>query len=270
MMTSLLLLAALAATASSGPVRISSETLQSPYDLVRGTVALPTDAPKAAWFPESLEYELKWGIFAVGFSDLKAQRVEDLNGRPAYRIVSEAKSNPFCDKFYKVRDLNESWIDVQDFKSLGYSKKLREGHFFRDEWVLYDYDAKSFLTKMTNKEGQSSWSSGKIPGPVQDILSAIYSLRPRALKVGDEVIVDVNTKQNWPLVIKVLRKKRIETPAGKFDTLEVEPFLRDEGLFIQKGKRLQVWLTDDVRHIPVRMSVEVFFGNITATLIKAR
>ncbi len=267
-LAAILLAAGLSARAASAAA-ISSATVQQPFDLVRGTVALPASHPDVTWLPpEVLEYEVKWGIMYVGNSTLNLREVVDFNGRPAFHIVSEAKSTPFCDRFYAVRDINESWLDVADMHSLGYSKKLREGQFFRDEWVLYDYPGKKFLSKTTNKDGQFTWNGGTIPGSVQDILSSMYLLRSKDLKVGTEVTLDVNTKQNWPLVIKVIRKKRVDVPAGSFNTLEVEPSLRDEGIFIQKGKRLQIWLTDDARRIPVRMSVEVFFGNVTASLSK--
>ncbi len=253
------------------PVAISTAIAQ-PYELARGTLPVSSSATLAAvpWFPEYLRYEVKWGIFSVGTSDLHAREILDFNGAPAYHIVSEAKSNSFCDAFYKVRDLNESWIDARELYSLGYLKKLREGSYHRDEWVLYDNGAKRWVSKAVSRQGEESYAAGELPGPVQDILSSMYYIRSKPLKVGDEITLDVNTRKNWPLVIKVTRKARVHVPAGRFDTVEVEPFLRQEGIFIQKGKRLQVWLTDDARHLPVRMSVEVFFGNVTADLIEAK
>lgn len=264
-----LLCAGLAAGAAAQPVKLSSQTVSEPGQLVKGAIPYSAEHAQVPWSPpEYLEYEVKWGVLSVGTSNLQTKQVVDFNGEPAFHIVSEARSSKFCDRFYPVRDMNESWIHATTLHSLGYLKKLREGTFYRDEWVLYDYSDKKFLAKTTNREGQSRWDTGAIPGPVQDILSSIYLVRGRELKVGTEVVVDVNTKQNWPLVIKVLRKKLVEVPAGKFMTFEVEPFLREEGIFIQKGKRLQVWLTDDKRRIPVRMSVEVVFGNVTASLTK--
>ena len=65
-----------------------------------------------------------------------------------------------------------------------------------------------------------------------------------------------------------LRREMIEVPAGRFKTGVVEPFLRQEGIFVQKGKRLQVWLTDDERHVPVFMRVEIIFGSISAYLLR--
>jgi hypothetical protein len=146
---------------------------------------------------------------------------------------------------------------------MGYSKQLREGHFFRNEWVVYDYPQKTFLSKTTNKDNSFYYKQGSIPGPVQDILSSLYYIRTKPLHIGDEITLDANTKDNWPLVIKVVSKARV----NGFNTVIVEPFLRQgEGIFVQKGRKLRVWLTDDSRHIPVRMTVEVAFGHVSTSL----
>jgi hypothetical protein len=282
MVTTLLIAVLSLPAASEGPIAVSSVPLTvavsslpltgavfpSPHELVRGPAALSDWTVKPAWFPEALEFEVKWGIFMVGWASLKVQEVVDFAGQTAFRLVNEAQSNKFCDGFYKVRDINESWIRVSDHRSLGYSKKLREGQFFRDEWVRFEYSDNTFTSHKVDRDGTVTPSSGTIPGPVQDILSSIYYLRPKSLKVGEEVILDVNDKSNWPLVVRVIRKQRITVPAGTFDTVLVEPALRQEGLFIQKGKKLEVWLTDDDRHMPVFMRVEVFFGHISAYLKK--
>jgi hypothetical protein len=95
-----------------------------------------------------------------------------------------------------------------------------------------------------------------------------YIRAQKNLEPGADVILDVNTKQNWPLVVHVVKKERIRVPAGTFDTVLVEPAIRHEGIFIQKGKKLQIWLTDDEKRTPVQMKVEVFFGHISAKLVK--
>jgi hypothetical protein len=249
-------------------VEISSSTITEPHQLMQGPVAFSTAMLHLTAYPEELAYDVSWGIVGVGRATLNVREIVDFNGIPAYHIVSEAKSNAFCDTFYKVRDVNESWIDARNLTSLGYSKKLREGHFFRDEWVLYDKPAGKFLSKKTNRDGTFAWSAGTIPVQVQDILSAVYYVRSRPLAPGDEIVADVNTKQTWPLVVRVLRRETVKTGAGTFPCLVVEPALRDEGIFIQKGRKLQLWFTDDERKVPVLMRVEVFFGHVTARLSK--
>ncbi|MBI5241592.1 MAG: DUF3108 domain-containing protein [Elusimicrobia bacterium] len=258
----------LALSIRSFAVDISSASITEPHQLSQGTVEFSTALLHLTVYPEELTYDVSWGIIAVGRATLNVREIARFNGAPAYHIVSEAKSNAFCDTFYKVRDINESWLDARDLTSLGYSKKLREGHFFRDEWVLYDKPAGKFLSKRTDRDGKFTWSAGTIPVVVQDILSSVYYVRSRQLAPGDEVSIDVNTKRTWPLVVRVLRRETVKTGAGTFPCLVVEPALRDEGIFIQKGRKLQLWLTDDERKVPVLMRVEVFFGHVTARLSK--
>ncbi len=240
--------------------------LRDPEELVDKDLPLTAAAQKLTTYPEQLIYDVGWGFIGVGQATLEARRLVDFGGRPAFEIESRAFSNTFCDTFYKVRDLNKSWIDAATLHSLGYLKRLREGSFFRDEWVLFDAAGGKFLARTTGRDGNFSVRTGTIPAQVHDILSSMYYVRTRQLEVGQDIVVDVNTKENWPLVVKVVKRERIKVPAGKFDTFLVEPMLRKEGLFIQKGKRLRIWLTADARKIPVLIKVEVFFGHITIEL----
>jgi hypothetical protein len=45
--------------------------------------------------------------------------------------------------------------------------------------------------------------------------------------------------------------------------------MTSEGIFYRKGEIL-IWLTDDSRHVPVKMQTKVAIGAITATLVQAK
>lgn len=246
----------------------SAEGWIDPHSLSGSTLSYSDSFRKLTAFPEHLVYDVSWGVIGVGQATLEVEEVRQFHSRSAYHIVSRAVSNGFCDTFYKVRDVNESWLDAVELRSLAYAKQLREGRFFRDESVVYDYASKTYDARWFGRDGSYSVRSGTIPVSVQDILSSLYYVRSRDLVPGSDVVLDVNTKDNWPLVVRVVRKESIKTPAGRFDTILVEPALRQEGIFIQKGKKLQVWLTDDAKKAPVQMKVEVFFGHVTAKLAK--
>lgn len=250
---------------AAAPVEISP-AIADPHQLVGGVGAMKAEYRTLAAFPEKLIFDMAWGMIGVGQATLEVEDLVEFNGRAAYHIVSRALSNHFCDGFYKVRDINESWMDAETLTSLGYSKRLREGHFFRDEWILNQNG--KWVGKWAGRDGNFSVATGTAPIGVQDILSSMYFLRNKTLTPGTDIVLDVNTRQNWPLVIRVIKKERVKTPAGRFDAFLVEPALRHEGIFVQKGNRLQLWLTDDPKHVPVMMKVEVFFGSITARLSK--
>lgn len=248
-----------------GLVAITSAII-SPSQLMGREVPYDPSFMKLPVFPEKITLQVSWGMLDVGEATLQVSRIVMFNGRPAYHLVSEARSNSFCDTFYRVRDLNESWLDARTLTSLGYSKKLREGGFFRDEWVLYDRDANTFVARRVDKKGDFAVRTGTIPARVQDILSAIYYVRAQDLEGRSEVIVDVNTPDNWPLSVKIKQRETVKTHRGRLRAVMVEPEMRREGLFVQKGKRLRLWLSNDAQKRPLLMKVEVFFGHITASL----
>jgi hypothetical protein len=62
----------------------------------------------------------------------------------------------------------------------------------------------------------------------------------------------------------VLRREKVQTHVGKYDTVVVEPSMASGG--VAREEKLQVWYSDDERHIPVRIRTEVKFGSVTATL----
>ena len=248
-----------------GRVAISS-AIMSPAQLIGPSVPYSPDYKPLPDFPEKLIFDMSWGLLSVGEATLGVDKIVMFNGRPAYHLVSEARSNSFCDTFYVVRDLNESWLDARTLTSLGYSKKVREGHFFRDEWVLYDRDAGVFINRRINRDGSFNVRTGTIPAQVQDILSSIYYTRAQPLNDGGEVRVDVNTPDNWPLIIKVMKRESVKVPAGRFQAIQVEPGMAREGIFVQKGKRLRLWFSDEPKRRMLMMKAEVFFGNVTASL----
>ena len=126
----------------------------------------------------------------------------------------------------------------------------------------------TFKGQKINKNNIAAEQSGQLSGPVQDILSSLYFTRTQKLETGKDIILDVNTQKNWPLVIKVYKKERVKTPAGEFECYVVEPKIREEGIFVAKGKKLMIWLTADEERIPVLMKAEVFIGHVSARLVR--
>jgi len=69
--------------------------------------------------------------------------------------------------------------------------------------------------------------------------------------------------------VRVIRRERVEVPAGKFDCVVVEPVLKSEGIFKSKGE-MMVWISDDDRRIPVQVKSKVPIGSISVSLTDMR
>jgi hypothetical protein len=219
---------------------------------------------------ENLDYVIRWGAITGGYSQLAIQGVDLIGAHPVYHIVSQAHSTGLVDKFYRVNDRNESWISMDTPYSLRYQKQIQEGKYRVQEVVDLDQDTHQFHEHEDRLDKNShDQKDGPIPPNVLDILGSLYYVRTLPLAVGASYTIDVHSgDKTWPLMVKVLKRERIKVKAGKFDCFKVQPLLREPGVFVSKGKKLEVWLTADARRIPVLMRSEIFIGHVSAELVR--
>lgn len=223
---------------------------------------------KPVWLGETLKYNVGWSFIVAGTATLTTGRIVDNNGVLAYELRADAKSHSIIDAVFKVRDINISWLDVNSLKSLGYWQSVREGKYARDEWLILDYNSHTYNNHKQDKQGNVKTQQLTFTGDsVLDMLSSLYYVRLQPLPEKGVVYFDIiNRKQQYPLKVTVLGKKKVKVKAGEFNCIVVEPQFSGEGIFISKGKSLKVWLTDDERRLPVKMAAEVFIGSVTAEL----
>ncbi len=220
---------------------------------------------------EHLLFQIRWGLVTGGYATMSIPSIEPIGGLPAYHFLSEARSTGLVDAFYRVRDRNEAWMDTTAPRSLRYSKTIQEGKYSVDEVVNLDPLALTFhLTEVRHdKNDAREEKKCVIPENVLDVLSSLYYIRTQTLEVGKSFTLDVHSgDKTWPLLVKVNSLEKIKVKAGTFLCYRVEPVLRERGIFISKGKKLEVWLTADAHHMPVLMRSEIFIGHISAELVK--
>ncbi|MDZ7266630.1 MAG: DUF3108 domain-containing protein [candidate division KSB1 bacterium] len=217
---------------------------------------------------EKLTFLVRYGPIVAGTAVMSVPEVVTVNGRPCYHLLSEANTNSFFSRLYRVEDRVSSFADVEGIFSWRYVKNQREGSF-RDERVV-DFDPAARIA-ITAKNGRRDTVA--IPLFVQDIISAFYYIRTQKLEPGDTVYVDnYDNGKILPLKITVYRREKIKVRAGKFNCLVVEPHLKTPGLYNQKG-RLIVHLSDDDRKLPVMTTTQLYIkafnlGNVVAELEK--
>ncbi|MEA2082460.1 MAG: DUF3108 domain-containing protein [Elusimicrobiota bacterium] len=206
---------------------------------------------------EELVYNVHWSFISVGEAILGLERISS----STWRVYSKAKSYPFFDSFYKVRDTVESVWNIDAMRSLRFEKHLREGKKVTEDLIVIDT-----VTNMAVRKGYE-W---KVSPHALDVLSSLHFIRMKALTVGKKIVMDVYTKKKlWPLEVEVIKKQKIKVRGRKYRTILVEPKMREEGIFKAKG-RIRVWLTDDEKRIPVRMNSKVLIGSVSVDLIEVR
>jgi hypothetical protein len=231
-------------------------------------VAAREDLPKDRLFAvpfadgETLVYTIAWLKIEGGGMTLKTAHEMTSDGVPMHRITLTARSNDYVSKFYPVRDLYETWVDARDFQPLRFEKHAREGRYESDEVEEFD---------LARKIG--SWRDDRTPLPdrIQDIISSFYFLRSQPLTVGTDVRVDMFSRGKvYKLRAAVLDKEKVETEAGVFDAIKVQPQLRENETAEDRNRgRLFLWFSDDERRLPVMAKTEMPIGSVTARLTKA-
>lgn len=203
---------------------------------------------------EKINYVVKWGIIVAGRATLSVEP-QVWNGKNVYRIYSEANSSGLVGSLYPVKDRSESIVSQEDFSSLSFYKDVNEGKYHQQEQMTFD----QVNGKVIYPDGAYDIAKGTV-----DVLASLYMVRMKSLEPGKEFTIKVcNNKKNYELMIRVIARETVTVPAGEFNTIVVEPLLKQEGIFMHKG-RLFVYLTDDQERIPVLLRSKIAVGSIIA------
>lgn len=187
-------------------------------------------------------------------------------GYQVYKITSTTKSNKFISMFYPVNDVVETYMDIKNLYPYRFRSRQQEGSYRSDKEIIFDRE-KNIATFINHKAGGERNTTAVPPG-VQDPLSVVYFFRTLPVEIGKDIYIGVyDGKKNWNLVIQALKKEKVWTPAGTFNTIKVKALIKYEGLFVNKGDVL-VWFTDDASRTPVMMESKIKIGHITAMLIE--
>ncbi len=224
---------------------------------------VPREIDNKVWnVGENLVFSVNYGFYQAGTATMAVVGKTHVNGADCYHIQTTAKSNSFISKFYKVRDVVNSFIDTEGLFSRRFEKRLREGKYKSNRIVDFYHDR--MLALNTKKKNAVT----ETPLYIQDILSSLYYLRTFDLVVGRDEFIDVYADGKvYPLKVIVHKREKIKVPAGEFKCIKIEPVLKSEGLFKQEGK-LTIWVSDDEYRIPVRMKSKVLIGSIGTDLEK--
>ncbi|MCL2390644.1 MAG: DUF3108 domain-containing protein [Endomicrobia bacterium] len=213
---------------------------------------------------EKLTYGVKWQFISIGEATLELRGFEDINGRSAHHIYSMAKTKPFFDEVFKVRDINEAWLDRESLSSLRFVANISEGGWTKKETLDFDPIEKTYMLFDNGK-----MQKGATPEYVQDVMTALYYMRTLDLKVGEKYTLEAHSgDMSWALAVNVLREEKMKVPAGEFNCLVLEPFVRENAGIMKTSGQMLVWVTADERKIPVYLKVKIPIGSAIAALEK--
>jgi hypothetical protein len=206
---------------------------------------------------EKLVYRIHYGFIDGGEATIKIQdSLVPVLGKKTYHIVGTGVSTGILNAVFKVNDRYETYIDAQALCPLMFIRRVDEGGFKIKQDMLFDQDY-----HIVNSSGKRI----KIPAYIQDMLSAFYYSRTFDYtdeKPGkiDSVVTIVDDKI-WSLKIKFVRRDTIKSDVGKVCCMVFEPMVQ-KGRIFKHNDDLQVWISDDKNHIPIRAQANILVGSI--------
>ena len=214
-------------------------------------------------FGEKLEYDVQYGFIKAGEGTIQIMsKPLNIKGRKAYDVRFSVKSVTSIDLFYKVRDTYRSALDVKGIFPWIFEQKIHEGG--------YRYYYKAFFDQL----GHVVYAKKKkytVPEYVNDVISAFYYVRTlnlSSMKPGQLIHLQNFWKDStYVLSVRVLKKRTVEVPAGKFRCIVVEPVDLQGGLFRNIGS-IYIYMTDDERKMPVKVASSIIIGEVSAELTK--
>jgi Protein of unknown function (DUF3108) len=218
---------------------------------------------------EVLTYDLRWKFINAGSAVFTVQPMEELNDVPAYHFALTVNSSPFLDLFYKVRDRVDSYADSEMTRSLLYKNEQREGDYSRDVIVTFDWENE---TAQFENRGEKLDPIFVHPGTF-DPLSISYYLRMQELVPGKELMAPVTDGKRCVVGrVRVVEEQEVKVPAGRFETLLVEPVVGHLGGVFKRSRTssVQIWITSDPQHIPVKVSGKAKLGSFSAVLVSVQ
>jgi hypothetical protein len=230
------------------------------FDPSSGYAAQRASGQTAFSTGERLVFDVGYGFITAGEAIMSIPQYDSVAGNQCFKVMFQVNSTPTFSWFYEVRDRYETYLDVEGIFPWRFEQHIKEGKYRRD--FSAQFDQVNHLAKTT--EGEFP-----IPSYVHDIVSAFYFARTldfSKMRIGEKIHFQNFYKDStYKLDVKFLGRQQIEVSAGTFNCLIVEPLAQEGGLFKSEGRAL-LWLSDDERKIPVKVSTKVIIGSIEAEL----
>jgi len=223
----------------------------------------PNTAFKAG---EVLSYRMHYGMINAGVAVLEVKPdLIEVNGRKVYHIVGTGYTVGSADWFFKVRDRYETYMDKDAMLPWLFVRRVDEGGYkFSQDYLFNHY---------TKKVDIGNNEKFDVPAGVQDMVSAFYSARNLDLsnaKPGDIYSVTCFVdKEIWPLKIKFVGRETIDTDIGKYRCLRFRPIVQ-KGRVFKNEEDLNVWISDDKNHLPMRVKANILIGSIKMDITSAK
>lgn len=226
-----------------------------------------TESVRAERFKYVVTY--KWGLIQKDAGDVTITKTPKGDG---YELKLIAKSKPWADKIYKVRDTLVSVTSRDKYKPKSYSYRAHEKNKFRRDEIKFSYSGNKVTGNSEryreDKDGKISRSSHQLQatGPTYDMLSVYFYLREldySKMKAGDTVnatIFSGSKEENLQVKCKGKEMVKLRDKTEQEAWHIVFKFTQSGGK--KSSDDIHCYISTDPQHIPLLIVGDLPVGQI--------
>jgi hypothetical protein len=215
---------------------------------------------------EKVVMAVKYFKAQAGEMTLEVKPLVEVDGRKSYRWVTGLRTTGMFSKFYSIQDVAETLVDYETLLPSVFTLQVKESAQLRNGKGYFNpktrkgvYIEKKYTESKGQQDKRQEWT---IDPWAQNVFSAAFYMRVFNYEVGKEIRFTVaDEEKNITFKAKALRKEKIDTEAGEFNTIVVKPEFEIDGIFKPVGD-IFFWLTDDDRKMIVKIESEIKIGTL--------
>ncbi len=189
------------------------------------------------------------------------EEAELIGGRKVMNIVGLGYTKGAFNRFFRVSNRYETFIDEQAIVPLLFIRRIKENNYRKSQDVMFNHRDNIAI---------SNTDTVKIIDNVQDLISAFYYMRTfnyNHAEVGD--VYDVSFFLDDTVhVSRVVfdGREEIKTRSGTFKTLRFKPQVLSGEVFSQPYP-MTLWISDDKNKIPILAKSGILVGSVKMELV---
>jgi len=219
---------------------------------------------------EKIVHTVSYFKVSAGSLTMEVLPFAQVNGKKSYQLRTEIKTSSLFSSFYSVDDVVDVMMDAETFVPSVFSLHVKESKQLREAQMLFDWSkdqATYWEKKVTDKDGEENkklqWN---ILPYSQNVFSVAFYLRVFPWALGKEIKVRVaDAEKNMIFRATAIRKEKLSTPVGDFDTLVLQPKIELQGKYEPTGDNY-IWISDDDRHYILRIESKIKIGTLVSEI----
>ena len=222
---------------------------------------------------ESLNYRImyKWGIVnkQAGHATLSLRTSGN-----HYNLMLTAASEPWADKFYRVRDTLSGVVEAATFRPQVYRKMSHEGGDHKHDVVTYTFSGNTVVGTCTRKKWDKNYTlkvdekrTLTAEGMTVDMLSSFYYMRNRpyqSWQAGHTIRVNLfSGKRKELLTIRYLGIETVKIDRKEYRAYHISfTFTDPQKPKNQTSDPMEAWISADDARIPVKLEGKLKVGKV--------